>query len=513
MKKTCILAILDGWGIGKLDESNPIYQTRPQAINFIEKNFPSGALQASGLAVGLPWEEESNSEVGHLTIGAGRVLYQHFLKISQSIKDGNFFENETLKKVFAHARENQSVVHLVGLLTESSVHASFEHLIALLQMAKRENSPRVFLHLFTDGRDSAPRSAMKLIKKLKDAEDVKIASLMGRYYGMNRDGHWERTENAYRALTLTDTNLKPKTLEEITKTAYEDGLSDEFIQPSIVDEPHPIQDNDSVLFFNFREDRMIQLTEPFINPDFNKFTVKKFSNLFLTTMTEYQEKFPAPAAFKAENVPNPLGEVLADNQKIQLRIAETEKYAHVTYFFNGLRKEPFPGEYRILIPSAGVAHHDERPEMMAKAITDRALIALNEGGFDFILVNFANPDMIAHTGNYEATLAAIKTVDREIERLMKSALTHNHNLIITSDHGNAEALINLRTGESQTKHDINPVPFYLIAKEYQKKNPILERQNLPVIGMLSDVAPTILELMNLPKPEEMTGQSLLEQLI
>ena len=466
MKKTCILVILDGWGIGKLDESNPIYQAQSKTINFIEKNFPAGALQASGLAVGLPWEEEGNSEVGHLTIGAGRVLYQHYLKISQAIKDGGFFKNETLKKAFTHARENQSAIHLVGLLTEGSVHASFEHLIALLQMAKQENCPRVFLQLFADGRDSAPRSVIKLIQKLKDAAgDVKIASLMGRYYGMNRDGHWERTENAYHALTLTDPNLKLKTLEEIAKSAYEEGLNDEFIEPSIMGEPHPIQDNDAVIFFNFREDRMIQLNEPFINPDFNKFPVKKWSNLFIATMTEYQEKFKTPTAFKTENVPNPLGKVLADNQKLQLRIAETEKYAHVTYFFNGLHKEPFPNEYQVLIPSAQVAHHDERPEMMAKAITDRALIALNEGGFDFILANFANPDMIAHTG------------------------------------------------ESQTKHDINPVPFYLVAKEYKKKNPSSERQNLRVIGMLSDVAPTVLELMNLPKPKEMTGQSLLEQLI
>jgi len=514
MKRTFVLAILDGWGLGSQNFNNPIYAAEPKAINYIQDHFLSGALQASGIAVGLPWEEEGNSEVGHLTIGAGKILYQHYPRISLTIKDGSFFQNQALKKIFEHTRQNQSAVHLVGLLTQGNVHASLDHVVALLEMAKRENCQKLYLHLFTDGRDSPPRSALNLLDKILEAIKQKgvgvIADIAGRHYGMDRDKHWDRTEKVYQILTGAS-NLKSSSLKEPIEKTYARGLNDEYVEPTVI-EPHPLADNDGIIFFNFREDRMKQIVETLTNPSFDKFPIKKFKNLFIITMTEYEKNLPVEVAFPNETIDNPLGKVLADNGKIQLRVAETEKYAHVTFFFNGLRQEPFLNEYRVLIPSQKVVHHDEHPEMMARAITDRVLVSLNEGVFDFILLNYANPDMIAHTGNYEATVQAIKVVDQEIERLFKAVLEANHILLITADHGNAEVLFDTQTGRPETQHNISPVPIYLVAREFQKNRtqPLVK---LPTIGLLADVAPTILEILRLPIPSEMTGQSLLNELI
>ena len=515
MKKTVILAILDGWGLGPLDESNPIYRAEPAAINFIQTHFPSGALQASGIAVGLPWEEEGNSEVGHLTIGAGKILYQHFPRISLAIKDGSFFKNSVLLSAIAHAKKNNSAVHLLGLLTEANIHASVRHLEALIKMLRREKCPKFYLHLFADGRDSGPQSVLKILNRLSDdlgfdARSV-LVSLSGRYYAMDRDKHWERTEKTYQV--LTGMNPAKFSLEEAVKKTYTRNLNDEYIEPSVVGEPHFIGDNDAVICFNFREDRMRQLAGAFVNPEFKNFPVKKLNNLFLATFTGYDSKFNAPVVFPEEATENSLGRVLADRDKRQLRIAETEKYAHITYFFNGHKEKPFPNEFRILVPSENAVRYENYPEMKASAITDRVLAALGEGTFDFILVNYANADMVAHTGNYEATLKAVKAVDKEISRLMEDILGQEHILIITSDHGNAEVLLDLKTGEPETKHNPSPVPFYLVGKQFRKPidgNPLAA---LPVMGILSDVAPTILELMNIPKPSEMTGQSLLPQLL
>jgi 2,3-bisphosphoglycerate-independent phosphoglycerate mutase len=515
MKKTVILVILDGWGIGKLDESNPIYRAEPETINFIRSNFPAGALQASGIAVGLPWEEEGNSEVGHLTLGAGKVLYQHFPRISLAIRDGNFFKNPVLLKAIEHAKKNNSAVHLMGLLTDANIHASLGHLKALIQMMKEEKAPKFCLHLFADGRDSEPRSVLNILDKLSDSLnfDVRqfLVSLSGRYYAMDRDKHWDRTENTYRVITGEDPDKI--SLEEAVKKAYERNLDDEYIEPAVVGEPRFVSDNDAVICFNFREDRMRQLAEVFINPDFKNFPVKRFDNLFFATFTGYDAKFTVPVAFPEETVENPLGKVLSDAGKRQLRIAETEKYAHITYFFNGLKEKPFPEEFRILIPSENAVHYENYPQMMASAITDRVLAAITESTFDFILVNYANSDMVAHTGNYDATIKAVKVVDGEIKRLMEGVLGQNHILMITSDHGNAEVLMDLKTGEPETKHNPNPVPFYLVANGLKKKTPVNPLASLPVLGILSDVAPTVLEIMKIPKPPDMTGQSLLPQLL
>jgi len=515
MKKTVVLTILDGWGLGNLDESNPIYRAEPPTINFIQSNFPAGALQASGIAIGLPWEEEGNSEVGHLTIGAGKVLYQHFPRISLAVKDGDFFKNKVLLDAIDHAKKNNSAVHLAGLLTSANIHASMSHLEALIKMMQNEKCPKFYLHLFADGRDSDPRSVTKLLDRLSNdiGFDVRsiLVSLSGRYYAMDRDKHWDRTEAAYNVLTGASQNRI--SLEDAVKKAYDKNLDDEYIEPSIVGEPHFISDNDAVIFFNFREDRMRQLAEAFIGADFKYFPVKKFTNLYIATFTGYDARFSAPVAFPEDVVENPLGKILSDNGKRQLRIAETEKYAHVTYFFNGLKEKPFPDEFRILVPSENAVHYEQYPQMMATAITDRVLAALAEGTFDFILVNYANADMVAHTGNYDATMKAIKIVDKEINRLMESILGQDNILIITSDHGNAEVVLDLKTGEPETKHDASPVPFYLVAKKFRKAVPSNPLATLPIMGILSDVAPTVLDLMNLPKPPEMTGESLLPQLL
>ncbi|MEK7630030.1 MAG: 2,3-bisphosphoglycerate-independent phosphoglycerate mutase [Patescibacteria group bacterium] len=515
MRETIILAVLDGWGVGQNNESNPIYAAEPKIMNYIRAFFPSAALQASGIAVGLPWEEEGNSEVGHLTLGAGKILFQHFERISSAITDGSFFNASALKNAFSEARKKNSAVHLIGLLSEGTVHAAFDHLKSLIEMAKKENCEKLYLNLFSDGRDSAPHSALNLLERLKVETEKNglgvITSFTGRYYGMDRDGNWDRTKKAYEM--LFGEGEKTLNLEDFINKAYKRDLTDEFISPVIVGEPKPITDNDSLIFFNFREDRMRQITEPFINPNFNKFPAKKLNNLYLVTMTPYNDKFPTNIAFINEKAEKSLGRILAENNKVQLRIAETEKYAHVTYFFNGLEEEPLPNEFRILVPSQKVLHHESQPEMMASQITDRALATLNEGSFDFILINYANPDIVAHSGNFDATVKAIKVVDNEIDRLLKAVLAGNHTLLITSDHGNAEVLIDPKTGDPETKHNISPVPIYLVNKKFQKKEAQNILNQLPVIGLLSDVAPTILALMNIEKPAEMTGQNLLPQLL
>ncbi len=513
MKKTVVLVVLDGWGIGSLDESNPIYKADLQTMKYIHARFPGGALQASGIAVGLPYDEEGNSEVGHLTMGAGRVISQHFPEISAAVKSRAFFENKVFRDAFRHAKEKKSAVHFVGLLSEGNVHASLGHLEALIKMSEEAGVDTFFLHLFSDGRDSAPRSFLTLLDRLGRDTGIsverKLATVSGRYYAMDRDKHWERTEAVYGI--LTGAGGSATTIGKVTEDAYGRNLNDEYLEPSIIS-PHPIGNNDTVIFFNFREDRMRQIVQPFIDPSFSRFPVKKIENLFIATMTSYDHAFKVPVAFPDGFVPKTLGEVLSDNGKMQLRIAETQKYAHITYFFNGLRENPFPGEYRILIPSENTIHYDDHPAMMAKPITDRIIAALSERTFDFILANYANPDMVAHTGNYEAAIAAVRTIDAEMKRLIETALPLDHVVLITSDHGNAEVLLNLATGELETKHDPNPVPLYLASKDFLRKKPIQPLSPLPVIGMISDVAPTVLDLMKIPEPNEMNGQSLLPEL-
>lgn len=513
-RRTVILVIIDGWGVGRSDFTNPIHTVNPAVFNFLEHNFPSGTLQASGISVGLPWGEEGNSEVGHLNMGVGKVVYQNYPKITMAIRDGSFATNSVLKESFDHALSNNSSVNIIGLLSQANVHASFEHLEAVLHYADQISFPkeRVNLHLISDGRDSEPHSVMQLIGRLPHVEQ--LASIGGRYYGMDRDSHWDRIQPAYKAMTesgqlITDVNA-------YVEQFYAKNLSDEYILPSLVGATaRPIKDNDSVIFFNFREDRMKEIVSAFVTPDFDQFPVKKFANVHFSSFIEYDPSFGIPALFPPDALGNPLGRVLSEHGKIQWRIAETEKYAHITYFFNGLREKPFDGEYRVLIPSRQAFKYEEHPEMRAEEITTRLVEAIEEKAYDFILTNYANADIIAHTGNMEASIKAVGFINDSIDRVVKAAIATDSILIITADHGNVERLANPMTGEPETKHDANPVPIYLVANEYRRERSDEEIRSSEhtAIGVLSDVAPTILELMHIPKPEEMTAQSLLDLMV
>ena len=510
MKRTVVLIILDGWGIGRNDISDPIHAVNPESFRMLEENFPVGSLQASGIGVGLPWGEIGNSEVGHLTIGAGKVIYQYFPRITLGIRDKSFFENKALKDAFLHAKKNNSGVNLVGLLTGANVHASIEHLQALLQMAKEQNVENVKLHLFADGKDSPPRS---LEKFLKEIPLEKLATLTGRYYAMDRTQNWQVTQRTYECL-IGKSGEMAANIEETIKDNYKRGQTEEFLPPLRIAPDKFIQDNDALIFFNFREDSIRQLAEAFIVKNFDKFPVKTFQNLYIATMTRYEEKFSVPVAYLPETVENPLGKVLSEAGKTQLRLAETYKYAHVTYFFNGYHEPVFKNEYRVFIPSLTAPHPDEHPEMMASAITARLVQAIESRSFDFILANYANPDAIGHTGNFEAAVETIKVIDKEIGRVIKAGLNSETTIIISSDHGNVEEMINPETGRMETQHDPNPVPVYLVAPEFKGRK-FVNWKNLTfeVTGVLSDIAPTVLELMGIPQPEEMTGKSLLRELI
>ncbi len=512
MRRQIVLAVLDGWGIGKKDGSNPIHVQGTPNIDYIKSHFLSGALQASGIAIGLPWNEEGNSEVGHLTLGAGKVIFQHYPRISMSIRDGSFYKNKTLLDLASHVKNNSGTLNIAGLLTDANIHASLEHLLALIDFAKKNNIPKVNLHLYTDGKDSPLKSAGGLLSKVEAAlsPTVKIASLIGRYYALDRDGHWDRTQKAYNAL-VGDGPITEDYKELIAKN-YSKNLSDEFIEPHLIGpENNGIKDGDGLIFFDFREDSIRQLVETFINPEFNNFPVKKFTNLFIATMTEYSPRFGLPVVSPQEKVENPIGKILSENGKSQLRIAESDKYAHVTYFFNGLHDKTFENEFRILVPSKNVARHDEAPEMMAAEITNRVIQALDENSFDFILINYANADIIGHTGNFDAGMVAVKTLDEQIGKLTQKILEDGDILIITADHGNVEKMMDPLTAKPTTGHDSSPVPVYIVAREFfrNKSKTEVENSENETVGILSDIAPTILHIMNISKPPEMTGQNLL----
>ncbi|HEY4526115.1 MAG TPA: 2,3-bisphosphoglycerate-independent phosphoglycerate mutase [Candidatus Paceibacterota bacterium] len=510
MRRTVVLMILDGWGVGPANDANPIHVANPQNFKYLEENYPVTSLQASGISVGLPWSETGNSEVGHLTIGAGKTIYQYYPKITMAIQDGTFFENEVLKSAFAHARKNNSGVNLVGLLTKANTHASLEHLQALLLMAEKENVANVKMHLFGDAIDSPPKSILGMLEALP-AE--KLATLTGRYYAMDRNENWSLTQKTYECLTGKSGTVAPDP-KEYLKKFFEGNRSEEFLPPLRVDPAKAIASNDAVVFFNFREDSIRQMVEPFILPNFDRFARQLPENLYVATLTRYAENYPAPFAFAADKVEHPLGKILSELNKTQLRLAETYKYAHVTYFFNGHQEEPYKNEYRVLVPSLNITHPEEHPELMASAITDRLLEALSNQAFDFILVNYSNPDTIGHSGNYEACLKVVQVMDQEMGRIIKVVEQTETVLIITSDHGNMEQELNPMTGVVETQHQNNPVPFYLIAKEFRgRKFPNYPNLHNDTLGMLADVAPTILSLMQIPKPPDMTGENLLKHLL
>ncbi|SFH52579.1 phosphoglycerate mutase [Tindallia magadiensis] len=509
MKKPVVLMILDGLGKSDNETGNAVFKADMPIFKEMFNKYPNVLLEASGLAVGLPQDQMGNSEVGHLNIGAGRIVYQELTRISKAIKEGDFFSNPQISEAMLKACNQNTTLHLMGLLSDGGVHSHIEHLFALLEMAKQKNVNKVAIHCFLDGRDTPPQSAVSYIEELEKKIHVlglgRIATVSGRYYAMDRDKRWDRTELAYSAMTK-GVGIKAKTAVDAVKSAYKRGENDEFIKPTIINEDNQqqgqISTGDSVIFFNFRPDRARQMTRAFMDEDFPHFERDQNPiGLCYVTMTQYDQTIKGvKIAFLPQQLRNTLGEVLSQNGKKQLRIAETEKYAHVTYFFNGGIEKPYEGEDRILIQSPKVSTYDLKPEMSASEVTQELLQYLDSNDADFIVVNYANPDMVGHTGIMEAVVKSLETVDECVGMIVKKVLDREGVILITSDHGNAEELIDEETGSVVTAHTTNPVPLILAG---------LGNVKLHHQGKLCDLAPTVLDIMNMHKPSEMSGHSLL----
>ncbi|MBU3924681.1 2,3-bisphosphoglycerate-independent phosphoglycerate mutase [Patescibacteria group bacterium] len=522
MYKPVVLLILDGWGINFNSQGNAIAQANTPTIDSLWRHYPALALQASSIAVGLPWGEMGNSEVGHTILGAGRIVYQSLPRITLSIQNGSFFTNPAFLNAISRARNHQSAIHLFGLLSNGGVHSHIEHLNALVELLKNENFSDVFLHIFTDGRDTMPDSGIKFINDLeqilKDLNVGKIASVSGRYWAMDRNNSWGKTQKVYECIIGNGENSSSSAFQALADN-YEKGITDEFIPPTFIENKNDkgerigmVKDNDAVIFFNFREDRARQLTKAFTAPNFDGFKRSKdIANLYFVTMTEYEKDIASEVAFQPERIVWPLARVLSEKGLKQLHIAETEKYAHVTYFFNGGNEISYPGETRRLIPSLSISNFAKRPEMSVDEISNKIVTEISRGIYDFIIGNFANADMVGHTGDLGATIKAVEAVDKNLAKVVNAALTYNAALLITADHGNAEEKINPLTGETLTEHTSNPVPLWFVTpknKINKNQTEIMNEQGT-VKGLLADVAPTILDLMEIKKPEEMTGRSLL----
>ena len=504
------LIILDGWGLNKEEHGNAIAQAQtPNMKNYLA-NYPHTTLTCSGEAVGLPAGQMGNSEVGHLNIGAGRVVYQELTRITKSIRDGDFFANPGLLKAIKCVKEKDTALHIMGLLSDGGVHSHIKHIFAVLKMAAQQGLAKVYFHAFLDGRDVPPSSAKlymrALLKKMKEEQVGQVATVSGRYYAMDRDRRWERTELAYRAMVYAE-GLSANSPLEAIDVAYERGETDEFVKPTLVtdDSKQPlakVADGDALIFINFRPDRARQITRAFVDEEFTGFDRgPSRPKVHFVCMTVYDKTIEAAVAFPPHKLVNTLGEWLSKQGKKQLRLAETEKYAHVTFFFNGGVEPPNPNEERVLIPSPKVATYDLKPEMSANEVTEAFIANINKGIFDVIITNYANPDMVGHTGDLAATKTAIETVDKCLDRVVSAILERDGTVIITADHGNAEKMQDEKDGP-YTAHTTNPVPFILIGKQYQAAR-------LRADGNLADIAPTMLDILGLPKPEEMTGSSLM----
>ncbi len=544
MLKPVILIVLDGWGLAPPGPGNAISLAKLTNIPRYWGSFPHGLLAASGEAVGLPAGEDGNTETGHINIGAGRVVYQDLPRINMSIADGSFYRNQAFLGAIRFVEQHHSTLHIMGLLSDSGVHASREHLYALLEMVKRQNKNiQVYLHVFTDGRDSPPRSGLRFISELENhCQSIgvgRIATVMGRYFGMDRDRRWERTQKAYIALTEKNASTNRSALETV-KEAYAKNITDEFIEPTAITDntgnslPR-ISNNDAVIFYNYRIDRPRQLTRAFVLPNFevspipvsfDPYAVKYFhkhvvtedtrdtpfqrnivlSNIFFVTMTEYERDFPCVVAFPPEPLSMTLGKALAIQKLRQLHAAETEKERFVTYYFNGMHETPFPGEDRLIIPSPKVATYDLKPEMSAPDLTEKFLERLQLDLYSFAIVNLANPDMVAHTGNIKAAIRACEVTDTCVGKIVSYALAHDGTCIITGDHGNVEEMLG-PSGEMDTEHSTFPVPFMIIAKDFEGY-----AETLPN-GKLADIAPTILTYLHIPVPNEMNGKDLLADFV
>ena len=538
-----VLIVLDGWGMAPNGPGNAISQSHLTTIPRLWNSYPHTTLNASGKDVGLPDNEPGNTETGHINIGAGRTVYQDLLRIDATIDDGSFFKNEAFIGAIRHAKEHHSNIHVMGLFSDAGVHASRKHLCSLLKIFNEYNTGPVYLHLFTDGRDSPPQSALHFFKEAHGFCEAfacaKIATIIGRYYAMDRDRRWDRTELAYKALTEGSQYTAKSPIEAI-EYAYKRNETDEFIKPTVILDdsgtPYPrIADNDSIIFYNYRVDRPRQLTRAFVLSDFEQhvsdfsfdpYAVKYYKkhivtpssitplfirtkvlkNLFFVTMTEYERDIPCVVAFPPQIVTKSLGEVIAHQEIRQLRISESEKERFVTYYFNCMREERFAGEDRLIIPSPKVATYDLLPQMSAFEITDRLLDRLSLGVYGFILVNFANPDMVGHTGNIGASIKACECVDTCVEKIVTAVLSKNGTCFITGDHGNVEEMLT-NNGGIDTEHSLFPVPLIIVQKQYSGKSMIVPS------GKLGDIAPTILYMLGIPIPVEMTGTNLLKDFV
>ncbi|MDZ7586915.1 MAG: 2,3-bisphosphoglycerate-independent phosphoglycerate mutase [Patescibacteria group bacterium] len=535
-----VLIILDGWGIAAPGPGNAITQAKLPFFNQLQAAYPSTQLIASGQAVGLPTGEDGNTEVGHINIGAGQIVFQNLPRINTAIADGSFFQNPNLHQAISHVQTNHSTLHLIGLIGSGGVHANNEHLFALIKFAKLNNIQKLSLHLFTDGRDSPPTTSQiylaEIQKHLAANQLGVIASIMGRYYAMDRDFRWERTEKAYQCLTQ-GIGLKAISPQQAVQNSYQQQITDEFIEPTVITDNSGtplsfIKDNDAVIFFNFRVDRPRQLTKAFVLPDFSSqanqlafdpladrylhshllskasinptFHRQKFlTNLFFLTMTEYQANLPAVSIIPPLHIEMPLSRILSEANLKQLKISETEKERFVTYYFNGLREQPFEGEDWLIIPSPKIATYDLQPAMSTPQLTADLIDKLKSKSYQFIAINIACVDMVSHTGNLTASIQACETVDAFLSQVIPAIISLNGTAIITADHGNAEELINLQTGQVDTEHSANPVPCIIAGSQFEGRFNQLNQ------GILADVAPTILKLLNLPKPSQMTGTSLI----
>lgn len=506
LEKKVLLIIMDGVGVAKKSIGNAVTLANPQNLIKLWNSYPHTYLKASSESVGLPVNTNGNSEVGHLNIGAGTIIYQNLPKINKNIENGNFYTNFNLVKLLKTANENNSDIHIMGCFSDGSVHAHINHFLAVLEFLFRNNfRNQIFFHLFTDGRDTPPKSAEIYFNQLQREINKKgigtIGTICGRSYAMDRNNTWKRTKLAY-DLLINGIGNKYSSWKEALLTNYSNNKTDEFIEPSIINSNSMIKDNDCILFMNFRSDRALQLSKAITDPSFANFETKKFSNLNFFSMTEYQKGFPLNVIYPKEYIKIPIGRLISENGLTQLRIAESEKFPHVTYFFNGGVSLKYIREDNIQIESPKVSTYDLKPEMSTPLILDTLSNYIANDKYNLIVVNLANGDMVAHTGNIEATIKAMQVVDYTVAKLVNLMLARNGTILITADHGNAEELINLKTNEIDTEHSENVVPFMVI-------NNKLGFKQLP-FGSLCDISPTIIDILNIPKPSEMTGTSLLK---
>jgi 2,3-bisphosphoglycerate-independent phosphoglycerate mutase len=513
-----VLIIMDGWGINPRKDGNAIALARTPNLDRIAREWPHTAVRTSGEAVGLPEGQMGNSEVGHQNIGAGKRVLQDYTRVSESIRDGSFFRNPAFLKAVEHVKKNQSRLHICGLLGNGGVHAHESHLEALLRLAQMHDIEQVYIHSFTDGRDSSPTGGIEFMRHLEarakeigGAHAAKVATVGGRYYAMDRDNRWDRTGLAYVAMTRGEGLYADSALAAIQQS-YDKNVTDEFILPTVImEEGHPVatvQEGDAVIHCNFRPDRARQLSKAFVLPELPPQAEGKFNrgprlkDLVFVMMTEYEEGLEAEVAYRADEVDMPLARVVSDHAMFQFHTAETEKYAHVTYFINGRRETPFKGEDRILVPSPKVPTYDLQPEMSAAGITDTAIERIRSSAYDLVIMNYANADMVGHTGVIDAAVKAVEAVDFGVGRVVEATLEVGGSVLITADHGNAEQLIDYTTGKPFTAHTTFPVPLYLISPQYAQAK-------LRSDGILADVAPTVLQVIGIPQPKDMQGNSLL----